>query len=140
MTAIAILFAFSQLHTARKQRHRDFELVYVQRYWKIIDGLSFDVGNAVPMESLVTDDLRLCIQYLRLCEDELDLRQRGFLTDETWEIWGNGIKCQLARRPFSQLMETATADAFDLLPDSYQEGIPDPLKMKIRARRWSGLK
>lgn len=141
LTVAAILFALIQLLTARKQRHREFELVYVQRYWQIIDGLSFDIGTEVSMESLTVHDLRLCMQYLRLCEDELDLRKRQFITDETWDIWAPGIKWQLNRQPFAQLMDTDIANAFELLPIfSGETNISDPLNMKRLARRWSGLR
>lgn len=141
LTAIAIVFAFSQLLTARKQRHREFELVYVQRYWQIIDGLSFDISTEVSMESLQPHDLRLCMQYLRLCEDELDLRKRQFITDETWEIWAPGIAWQLNRQPFAQLKDTEVAHAFELLPNFIGESeISDPLIMNRFSRWWSGLR
>lgn len=37
--------------------------------------------------------------YLRLCEDELELRELGWVSTETWEQWRLGIRAQLNQWP-----------------------------------------
>ncbi|WIB63591.1 hypothetical protein [Curtobacterium sp. MCBD17_040] len=39
----------------------------------------------MPTEKDIYDELRLC-------EDELDLRRNGFLTNPTWRIWSGSIR------------------------------------------------
>ncbi|MCC9068628.1 hypothetical protein [Arthrobacter cryoconiti] len=140
LTALAVIFAIMQLVTARKQRHREFELVYVQRYWSIVDRLSFDIGVEIPVAGLNETDAKLCLQYLRLCEDELDLRKRRFVTDETWEIWKQGIRFQVARKPFAELMKSDVVKTLDLLPPFHIDPAKsDPLALSNFLKRWYGL-
>lgn len=40
MTAVAVVSAVLQLVGSRTQRHREFENLYVQRYWQLLDGMS----------------------------------------------------------------------------------------------------
>jgi hypothetical protein len=86
---VGILLAILPLLQARKQRLRDAEQWYVERYWAIQDRI--EVGDLdgrlkkMPTEKDIYDELRLC-------EDELDLRRNGFLTNPTWRIWSGSIQ------------------------------------------------
>lgn len=42
VTPIAVLFAIFQLIGARAANHRDFENLYVQRYWNLMDSFEGD--------------------------------------------------------------------------------------------------
>lgn len=51
------------------------------------------LNNEVELPT--SEERHLAIAYLRLSEDELDLRKQGFITDRTWAIWSEGIRAQL---------------------------------------------
>ncbi|WP_207346456.1 hypothetical protein [Arthrobacter sp. E3] len=141
LTALAVSFAIMQLVTARKQRHLEFELVYIQRYRALIDELSFDIGSEVEIEVLNPRDRKLSLQYLRLCEDQLDVRKRKFVTDETWEIWREGIRLQIGRQPFLALMNPDIIGKLDWLPGlAPSPRVFDPLAMSTVKTRWYGLR
>jgi hypothetical protein len=38
-----------------------------------------------------TSDQRWMRNYLRLCEDQCEMRAAGWVTDETWKLWWEGI-------------------------------------------------
>jgi hypothetical protein len=83
ITALAIVFAAWQLLSHSRQMHRELEGLYVQRYWELMDqrSESFIVeGDPRPR------DRRVIHAYLQLCEDEIDLRRLGRLTDNTWKF------------------------------------------------------
>lgn len=46
-TAIGIFVAVFAVRAANLQRRRQFETVYVQRYWALIDKLSLEALNGV---------------------------------------------------------------------------------------------
>jgi hypothetical protein len=50
VTAVGVFVAVLGLRAAQRQRMRQFETLYVQRYWSLMDGLSLDVlrGKTAP--------------------------------------------------------------------------------------------
>ena len=130
--------AVFQLRQVRKQRKREFEDLFVQRYWSIMDRLSTSALESRPNGGAVLDeDRRSVIAYLRLSEDELDLRARNWISQDAWELWRDGIASQLRRWPFEEVWrdvaqresEAGDGGQFALLRDAggdlYQEGF-DP--------------
>lgn len=90
-TAMSILFAVTQIVAQTRQMHRDFEALYVGRYWTLMDrrSIEFERGGKPRKED------RLVIhQYLQLCEDEIDLRSEGRVTNDTWGFWERSIRAQ----------------------------------------------
>jgi hypothetical protein len=109
---IGVLIGIVQLRQLRKQRRRDFEDLFVQRYWILSDRLSLGALRGAPDAStavITTDDEKAVIAYLRLCEDELELWQQGWISADTWDIWSAGIQQQLQRWPFEQVWEKVRA-------------------------------
>jgi hypothetical protein len=91
-TLIAIVFAAWQILFHARQMHRDLEMTYVLQYWKIIGKTSLAWRKTYFSGEPVTDDDEFAIlQYLQLCEDELDLRRNARVTDSTWSIWAVAI-------------------------------------------------
>ncbi|MGW6489638.1 hypothetical protein [Streptomyces sp. NPDC055056] len=94
-----ITLVTSSLSTARA-RVKAIEDAYVERYWQILDRLPPEalVGQErlAPLSREECQTVRL---YLRLCEDELELRQLGWVGRETWRQWRPGIKAQLGQWP-----------------------------------------
>jgi hypothetical protein len=41
--------------------------------------------------------------YLRLSEDELEMRQKGWIGDGAYEIWRDGIRVQLTQSAFQRV-------------------------------------
>src|ERR1039458_7206936 len=78
---IGVFAAVLQLRELSEQRRRDFENLFVQRYWKIMDDLSLEAiesakadGGPVPPK-----DRKAVIAFLRLSEDELDPRAKNWI-------------------------------------------------------------
>ena len=137
VTATAAIFAVFQLVAVRTQRHRDFENLYVQRYWQLLDRMPDRLYLNHEISAPNPDELRLAVAYLRLCEDEVDLRKQGFITDRTWTIWSEGILAQLQ----GTIYENALAEHSHLLPSltKFAHTRKDPLSWNAFARWWSGL-
>ena len=104
---VAIIVAIVQLSQLRKQRIRDFEDLFVQRYWAIMDSLSLKAieCDAPDDRAVEADDRRAVMAYLRLSEDELELRAERWVSPDTWEQWRAGIASQLRRWPFDVVWE-----------------------------------
>lgn len=136
-TAVAVVFAVFQVVTARTQRHREFENLYVQRYWQILDRMPdwmyLNQENSEP----TPDERRLAVVYLRLSEDEVDLRRQGFITDRTWAIWSEGILAQLDTTIYADAL-TEHTEVLPSLTDFVQSG-SDPLSWRPVSRWWAGL-
>lgn len=75
-TAFGVLIAVLALHAANLQRRRQFETIYVQRYWSLIDQLSLDAQKGRRRLNIEDSNEKIVRSYLRLCEDELGLRKR----------------------------------------------------------------
>src|ERR1700710_2758249 len=74
VTALAVAFAVGQLVVARQQSHREFENMYVQRFWAIIDQFTDKIALQPAPRSFKGHDRVVALSYIRLCEDELDMR------------------------------------------------------------------
>jgi len=100
---IGVFAAVLQLRELGKQRRRDFENLFVQRYWKIMDDLSLEAieGSEPDGGHVSTDDRKSVIAFLRLSEDELDLRAADWIGADTWVMWRAGMATQLRRWPFN---------------------------------------
>ena len=112
ITTLAALFvAIGQLYLLGKQRRRDFEDLFVQRYWTIMDRLTMETIECKPSKDrrVLPEDRRAVIAYLRLCEDELDLRAQNWVSADTWRIWHAGIASQLKRWPFDEVWKEISA-------------------------------
>lgn len=139
VTAVAVIFVVFQLVGDRNSRHREFENLYVQRYWSLTDQLSFDPWSKPTRRSLSERDHGLCRAYLRLCEDEVELRIHGYVTDQTWTLWADGIRVQTNVEPFKEILGSEPEDQLLELRKFLKDG-EDPLKRKGLARWWSGLR
>lgn len=102
----AIAGVRKQIALQRKQLKLDLENVYVARYWAIMD----DLDDTSPD----SDKRRVHIgRYLRLSEDQCDLRARKRITESTWNYWRSGIAEQLTTVEFQQELDAQRADLFD---------------------------
>ncbi|MDN5896920.1 MAG: hypothetical protein L0H93_23220 [Nocardioides sp.] len=137
VTAGSIIFAAIQIVAQTRQMHREFEALYVQRYWSLMDQHS--VGFRRGMKPNKTDQLVL-VQYLQLCEDEIDLRRLGRVTDDTWRYWEQSIRAQAMESAYRGALRGSARSDFPSLkkllssPNGY-----DPLIWSDVKKRWKGL-
>lgn len=139
VTAVGVLAAVFGLRQSNRERLRQFEAMYVQRYWSILDQLSLDALNNSSSDSIDDGDRKAIRAYFFLCEDELEMRGRGYIADSTYEIWAKATVAQLKQPMFQAVWEQVVKEATfpyehlkDLLsePESY-----DPLTAGF-LRRW----
>jgi len=112
---VAIWVAVGQLRSQNKQQHREFENLYVQRYWSIVDRFGSDYRLNGRRTDLDETDLMACQAYLQLCEDEVDLYEAGRITSDTWEIWKSGIDSMLEEDHFRQILESTPEESYKTL-------------------------
>lgn len=105
LTLVGITLCASALRAAQCQRILQFENLFVQRYWTLIDRLSLTALSGDSNGKLQDDDNRIIRAYFRLCEDELELRKSGWISDSTWKMWRVGMFAHLRRWPFSELWQ-----------------------------------
>lgn len=139
LTALAIVFAALQFVGSQTQRHREFENLYVQRYWDLLDRMSFELYMNESSRLLSGSDKRVVHAYLRLCEDELDLREQGFITDRTWKVWSSGMLAQLNSDPYASELQNLSLNDLPALRQFLPVG-RDPLSWRWYKRWWSGLR
>ena len=142
LTTIGVVGIIWQIIGERRSRHREFENMYVNRYWSISKGLPRRCVYGHSDYEANNDELTALNEYLLLCEDELDLRKRGFITDQTWEIWGEGLSAVSAdprlRDLVSKFPEDRLTNLRALIDSSSQ--VFDPLLWSRTRRWWSGLR
>ena len=118
--------------------------MYIQRYWSIIDRLSLDALRGSMVDEMSVEDQRAIRAYLFLCEDELEMRGRGYIADRTYELWAAGISEQLEQPMFRAVWEEVSQEpSFPYLnlkslhdqPNDYK-----PLQMNLAWRWLRGLK
>jgi hypothetical protein len=115
---LSLVFAGTALRASQRQRLRQLEMLYVQRYWSLMDKLSLSALRGTPSIEVDDEDEKVVRAYLRLCEDQLELRKQGWLTNATWRLWSVGMEQQLNRWPFRAVwsaIRDADVDEFALL-------------------------
>lgn len=132
---VAIWVAVSQLGSQNRQQHREFENMYVQRYWVIIDRFSADYRLRGRRTQLSDNDRLACQSYLQLCEDEVDLFEAGRITAETWKIWKSGIDSMLEEEHFRQILAATSEEIYQTLRRYLDEKKLAPKYTGVRATR-----
>ncbi len=153
VTAVGVLGVVLGLRQSYRERLRQFEEKYVERYWKILDELSLEAMRGPSSDQVESSDEKAIRSYLILCEDELEMRRYGYIADRTYELWAEGIRSQLRQRPFEgiwkQVQKEISADSasryeyLSVLMGSNAAGAGnqgDPLKMRKFQRTLRGLR
>ena len=141
-----MLGAVVALRQNYRQRLRQFEEMYVQRYWTIIDrfpldAVSKDRHDAQPGES----DQKAIRAYIRLCEDELEMRAEGWIGDSTYKIWASSICMQLRLPMFARVWQDVRKEStfpyahMGQLLSSCDAELYDPCQMRLWRRWFRGL-
>lgn len=103
VTAIGVIGVVLGLRQNYRERLRQFEARYVERYWKILDDLSLDALRGVCPDHIAEEDNKAIRSYILLCEDELEMRENGYIADRTYELWADGIRNQLGQPMFEEI-------------------------------------
>lgn len=104
---VGLLFSLRQAYRARL---RQFEEKYVERYWSILDSLSLAalrISDQLPDH----DDEVTIRKYIFLCEDELQMRKNGYISDETYYEWADGMLDQLKQPMFKEVWDRIQDEA-----------------------------
>ncbi|AVV45318.1 hypothetical protein C6376_32115 [Streptomyces sp. P3] len=96
---VALIALISSAVSAARARVKTIEDAYIARYWQILDGFPSLALVAEDGTACSSEELKAVRLYLRLCEDELELRELGWVGGETWEQWRPGIRAQLNQWP-----------------------------------------
>lgn len=102
VAAVGVFAAWMQVRALGQQRTRDFENLFVQRYWKIMDDLSLKAVECTKPDAGVvsSSDKKAVIASLTLSQDELDLRVQRLISADTWELCRVGLTTHLRPGPF----------------------------------------
>lgn len=97
---IALLTLITSSASAARARVKTIEDAYVARYWQILDRFPTEALVGMQGSTPLSEDSQRAVRlYLRLCEDELELRQLGWVGRRTWQQWHPGIEAQLKQWP-----------------------------------------
>jgi hypothetical protein len=105
ITAIGVLGVVVGLRQSYLERLQQFEAKYVERYWHIIDQLSLDALRGTSPVLITDDDSRIIRSYILLCEDELEMRKNGYISDSTYDLWADGIQGQFQQSMFKEIWD-----------------------------------
>ena len=144
VTAIGVLGVVYGLRQSYRERLRQFEAMYVQRYWSLLDRLSLDALSAQSLACISHDDQKVIRAYINLCEDELEMRRHGYIADATYILWADGIRGQLSQPMFGavwkQVLEEEHAFRYKYLSELLQRGEGyDPSGIPLWWRQLRGL-
>lgn len=136
-TLLAVIVAAWQLLFHSRQMHREFEALYVARYWEIMDRRS---DSWVLSGRTKRSDSVVARSYLQLCEDEIDCRRIGRVTDNTWVFWRDAILSQTSAAEYKRALADSGADEYPLLQKLRGLGPGyDPLEHRWLWRKTHGL-
>jgi hypothetical protein len=139
---LSLVFGAMAVRASQRQRLRQLEMLYVQRYWALMDRLSLSALRGNPSTAVDAEDEGVVVAYLRLCEDQLELRKQGWLSTATWSLWSVGMEQQLCRWPFNAVwteIRDADTEAFALLRELTRNPGWDPCVMSPARRLLNGV-
>ena len=143
ITCLAILLAVWQLLFHARQMHRDMEMHFVEQYWQILSKATTEWRLTYLLEAPTSaEDKRVVHEYLQLCEDEIDLRANGRVTDSTWFLWASAINTVASIEHFDETIRDAPELMYPRLRVMMQSPDPsghDPLGKNKIWRRFHGL-
>jgi hypothetical protein len=104
ITAAGVLGVAYGLRQSYRQRLRQFEAMYIQRYWDLLDRFSLELLIGSSAGQISVDDEKAIRSYFFLCEDELEMRAKKCIADSTYSAWVEGIVEQLKQPMFKDVL------------------------------------
>jgi hypothetical protein len=111
ITALGVLGVVFGLRQNYLERLQQFEGKYVARYWDILDRLSLDVLKGAHPDHISAHDSKNIRCYILLCEDELEMRGNGYISDQTYDLWADGIRTQFQQPMFEETWKQVREEA-----------------------------
>jgi hypothetical protein len=111
VTALGVLGVKIGLRQSYRERLRQFEAMYVERYRKILDQLSLEAVTSSSEIDVTRDDEKAIRSYLILCEDELQMRRHGYIADSAYRVWADGMREQLKQPMFEMIWAQVEKEA-----------------------------
>lgn len=149
VTAAGVLGVMFGLRQSYRERLRQFEALYVERYWKILDQLSLDALKGSRSVHVNGEDEKAIRGYILLCEDELQMRRNGYISDSTYLVWADGMLGQFCQPMFKHVWIQVQQEATDHHSFPYEHlnrllsaansDAGDPLSMSPTRRKLRGL-
>lgn len=117
-TAVGVGLAWWQLKLTKRQAKTQFEDGLAQQYREIIQKVPVKalLGEILTKEEY-DETLKFFYHYIDLSNEQVFLRQTDKISDETWEIWQDGIKDTLSLPAFSEAWKHIKLKA----PDRFEE-------------------
>lgn len=144
--ALLVVFtAVGQLRLHNRQLHRELETQYLQRFWSVWDARTAKFKRTGSIKHAGQEWVQ---DYLTLCNDQVELRELGRVTDDTWRFWARDIArfCFMYPELMRQAKVGYPALGRLLLHSETQRAIEDwgvevydPLSWSRRKRRRQGL-
>lgn len=137
LTGVAVMFAFIPFFQARKRQRQEADQWYVDRYWQLQDlkrprrRLNGKVIQYVPFGVRWAE--------LRLCEDELDARANGWITNDSWALWKSAILSHRDDPAMRQILSQTPDDELVQLRRYWSTG-EDPISISAWRQFWRGLR
>jgi len=111
ITAIGVFGVVFGLRQSYLERLQQFEGRYVDRYWDILDRLSLNALKGACVDPIPEADNKNIRCYILLCEDELEMRGNGYISDRTYDLWADGIRTQFQEQPFKEIWKQVQEEA-----------------------------
>jgi len=106
--AVGAVFALRQNY---RQRLHQIEAMYVQRFWVISDQFSLSAISKHACHAQISEtDEKAIRAYIRLCEDELEVRAEGWIGDTAYKIWRTAIRAQMSVPAFDQIWQRVSGE------------------------------
>lgn len=135
-TLLAVILAAIQIRHVNRQMHRELEMQYLLRFWTLMDRRS----EKFKLKSTPKRADRLLIQdYLGLCEDQIELRSLGRVTDHTWGYWRSDIRSMCSGDATADEISRAPSDNYPHLRRLLLDETYDPLGRSKFWRLTQGL-
>jgi hypothetical protein len=91
--AVGVFIGAAGLFAQTRARKFGLAQVYIKRYW--------EVDELFVRDDHQRQDSTYARRYLRLCEDEFDAAQLGWVDIAVWRAWHEGIRSQVKRERFN---------------------------------------
>ena len=114
---VGVWFAVRQLRLSKQLAQSAFEDELTREYRSIVKDIPMDVLLGKPPSEERRDHVReLIYNYIDLCNQQVFLRMKGRITDDTWREWNAGMRSTLGHGFFLNVLgEIEPCGVFDEL-------------------------
>lgn len=132
---LSVVIATFALRGMMHQSHMQFEMIYVERFWTLMDQRSKQFRNGKPPRK---SDNHIIQDYLALSNDQVGLRRYGRITTSTWKLWRQDIKSLASQSPYRERIDPVRhADLHALI--EAKDATWDPIKIGPIRRFLNGI-